>query len=104
MNKKFVYISLVLALSFGAMAQDKNAIKFSASVNKENAYQHLSILASDEYEGRETGKKGAWMAAEYIKKQFQSYLKLAKQPLNVGITSITFEKIKKLRIVIVLQY
>lgn len=73
MNKKFVYTSLALALSFGAMAQDKNAIKFSAPVNKERAYEHLSILASDEYEGRETGKKGAWMAAEYIKKQFQSF-------------------------------
>ncbi len=73
MNKKFVYTSLALALSFGAMAQDKNAIKFSAPVNKERAYQHLSILASDEYEGRETGKKGAWMAADYIKKQFQSF-------------------------------
>lgn len=73
MNKKFVYTSLALALSFGAMAQDKNAIKFSAPVNKDRAYDHLSILASDEYEGRETGKKGAWMAAEYIKKQFQSF-------------------------------
>ena len=73
MNKKFVYTSLALALSFGALAQDKNAIKFSAPVNKERAYQHLSILASDEYEGRETGKKGAWMAAKYIKKQFKSF-------------------------------
>jgi len=73
MNKKFVYTSLALALSFGAMAQDQNAIKFSAPVNKDRAYQHLSILASDEYEGRETGTKGGWMAAEYIKKQFQSF-------------------------------
>ena len=73
MDKKFVYTSLALALSFGAMAQDKNAIKFSAPVNKERAFEHLSILASDEYEGRETGKKGAWMAADYIKKQFQSF-------------------------------
>ncbi len=94
MNKKFVYTSLALALSFGALAQDKNAIKFSAPVNKERAYQHLSILASDEYEGRETGKKGAWMAAEYIKKQFQSFgligpVKGSKDPYlqPVGISS-----------------
>lgn len=73
MNKKFLSTSLALALSFGAMAQDQNAIKFSAPVNKDRAYQHLSILASDEYEGRETGTKGGWMAAEYIKKQFQSF-------------------------------
>lgn len=94
MNKKFVYTSLALALSFGAMAQDKNAIKFSAPVNKDRAYAHLSILASDEYEGRETGKKGAWMAAEYIKKQFQSFglvgpVKGSKDPYlqPVGISS-----------------
>ncbi|RYF98873.1 MAG: peptidase, partial [Chitinophagaceae bacterium] len=94
MNKKFVYTSLALALSFGAMAQDKNAIKFSAPVNKDRAYDHLSILASDEYEGRETGKKGAWMAAEYIKKQFQSFglvgpVKGSKDPYlqPVGILS-----------------
>jgi len=94
MNKKFVYTSLALALSFGAMAQDQNAIKFSAPVNKDRAYQHLSILASDEYEGRETGKKGAWMAAEYIKKQFQSFglvgpVKGSKDPYlqPVGIVS-----------------
>lgn len=94
MNKKFLYTSLALALSFGAMAQDKNAIKFSAPVNKERAYEHLSILASDEYEGRETGKKGAWMAAEYIKKQFQGFgltgpVKDSKDPYlqPVGIIS-----------------
>lgn len=74
MNKRYLYaIGLAFMVSFSSMAQDKNAIKFSAPVNKENAYKHLSVLASDEYEGRETGKKGAWMAAEYIKKQFQSY-------------------------------
>lgn len=94
MNKKFVYTSLALALSFGAMAQDQNAIKFSAPVNKDRAYQHLSVLASDEYEGRETGKKGGWMAAEYIKKQFQSFglvgpVKGGKDPYlqAVGISS-----------------
>lgn len=73
MNKKFLHTSLALLLSFGAMAQDKNAIKFSSTINKDKAYQHLSILASDEYEGRETGTRGAWKAAEYIKKHFKSY-------------------------------
>ncbi|WP_410222138.1 M28 family peptidase [Pedobacter sp.] len=95
MNKKFIYTGLALALSFGAMAQqDKNAMRFSAPVNKDRAYSHLSILASDEYEGRETGKKGAWMAAEYIKKQFQSFglagpVKNSKDPYfqKVGLVS-----------------
>ncbi|MES2416617.1 MAG: M28 family peptidase [Bacteroidota bacterium] len=73
MKKQFLYTGLALLLSLSAVAQDKTAIKFSQTINKDRAYSHLSILASDEYEGRETGTKGAWMAADYIKKQFQSF-------------------------------
>jgi len=72
MNKQILSTSLALMLSFAAIAQDKNAIKYSKAINKDNAYKHLSVLASDEYEGRETGKKGAWMAADYIKNHFKS--------------------------------
>ena len=80
MKKQFLYTSLMLLMGIGANAQDKNAIKFSGFITKETAYKHLSILASDEYEGRETGKKGAWMAADYIKGQFK---KLGlKPPVN----------------------
>jgi Zn-dependent M28 family amino/carboxypeptidase len=73
MKRKLISSGLAIMLSLSAMAQDKSAIKFSKTINKDRGYSHLSILASDEYEGRETGKKGAWMAAEYIKKQFQSF-------------------------------
>lgn len=59
-------------LSLSASAQNADALKFSKAINKENGYKHLSVIASDEYEGREAGKKGAWMAADYIKKYFQS--------------------------------
>jgi len=73
MNKQFLTTSLALFLCLGCVAQrNTSAQKFSASINKENAYKHLSVLASDEYEGRETGKKGAWMAADYIKNYFKS--------------------------------
>ncbi len=72
MRKQFLYTSMALLLGFGACAQDKTAIKFSQSISKDNAYKHLSVLASDEYEGRETGKKGAWMAADYIRNHFKS--------------------------------
>lgn len=75
MKKQFLYAGFAaLLLNLGATAQkNPDAVKFSQIINKDRAYSHLSILASDEYEGRETGKKGAWMAAEYIKKQFQSF-------------------------------
>ncbi|TCD12624.1 M28 family peptidase [Pedobacter frigidisoli] len=78
MNKKFLTLSLASLLTASCFAQvkplipNKDAIKFSKAINPENAYKHLSILASDEYEGRETGTKGAWMAADYIRDYFKS--------------------------------
>ncbi|TDQ10081.1 M28 family peptidase [Pedobacter metabolipauper] len=72
MKRHFLYTGFVLFMGFGAFAQNQNAIKFSKTITKDNAYKHLSVLASDEYEGRETGKKGAWMAADYIKTFFKS--------------------------------
>lgn len=78
MNKHILSTSIALLLCLGACAQgqapvkNKTAVKFSTSIDKANAYKHLSVLASDEYEGRETGKKGAWMAADYIKNYFKS--------------------------------
>lgn len=72
MKTKFLYTGLAVMLSLSASAQNADALKFSKAINKENGYKHLSILASDEYEGREAGKKGAWMAADYIKKYFQN--------------------------------
>jgi hypothetical protein len=72
MKKQFLSTSLALLLCLGCAAQKNTAEKFSGSINKANAYKHLSVLASDEYEGRETGKKGAWMAADYIRDYFKS--------------------------------
>ncbi|MGI4869758.1 MAG: M28 family peptidase [Janthinobacterium lividum] len=39
-------------------------------ITQENLRRDLSVLASDEYEGRETGTKGQKMAAAYISQQF----------------------------------
>lgn len=50
---------------------DSLAIMFSKVINKEMLSKHLHILASDEYMGRETGKKGQKMAAEYIANYFR---------------------------------
>jgi len=43
---------------------------YAATITPEALKADLSVLASDEYEGRETGKKGQKMAAEYISKAF----------------------------------
>ena len=68
--KKIIYILSVLVVT-GTMAQDKKAIKYAKTISAADLKAHLSILASDEYEGRETGKKGQKMAAEYIANYFK---------------------------------
>lgn len=72
MKKHFLYASFVLTMACSASAQNKDAVRFSKTITKDNAYKHLSVLASDAYEGRETGTKGGWMAADYIKNYFKS--------------------------------
>lgn len=55
-----------------ALAQpDTTALRFSKYVTAEGMKKNLTVLASDEYEGRETGQKGQKMSAEYIKKYYQ---------------------------------
>lgn len=72
MKKHFLYASFVLTMACSASAQNPDAVRFSKTITKDNAYKHLSVLASDAYEGRETGTKGGWMAADYIKNYFKS--------------------------------
>ena len=46
-------------------------IKYSKTININDLYDHIEILASDSLEGRETGKPGQKMAAEYIANYFK---------------------------------
>ena len=48
------------------------SVKYADQVNAERLRTHLAVLASDEYEGRETGTKGQHMAAAYVATQFKS--------------------------------
>ncbi|WP_316832572.1 M28 family peptidase [Pedobacter aquatilis] len=78
MNKRFLTLGLASVLSISCFAQvkplapNKDAIRFGKAINPAEGFKHLSVLASDEYEGRETGTKGAWMAADYIRNYFKS--------------------------------
>lgn len=51
--------------------KDSIAISYSNEITISGMSKNLHILASDAYEGRETGKKGQKMAAAYIAKQFK---------------------------------
>jgi len=63
---------LIFPCSFSfSQPQHSNAMKFAKTITAEDLKKHLSILASDEYEGRETGKEGQKKAAEYIADNFK---------------------------------
>jgi len=47
-------------------------VKYANKLKGENIKKHLDILASDAYEGRETGEEGNKKAAQYISKFFDS--------------------------------
>lgn len=74
--KKFRYFQLILVFfiinSSHVFAGEKDtvAIKYSKTITKEDLSRHLHILASDEYEGRETGMEGQKKAAKYISEHF----------------------------------
>lgn len=49
----------------------ENAPTYAATITAADLSKHLHILASDAYEGRNTGEKGQKMAAEYISREFK---------------------------------
>ncbi|TND10643.1 MAG: putative aminopeptidase [Bacteroidetes bacterium] len=70
-NKKFfLFLAALPFLAFVPGPEDE-ANKYAATITADDLGRHLNILASDEYEGRETGKKGQKMAAEYISARFK---------------------------------
>ena len=55
-----------------AMAQvDPLAQKYASEITVQSATKHLTILASDEFEGRDTGKPGGEKAAKYLEDEFK---------------------------------
>lgn len=73
--RKIFTICFVSILGYGAQAQQSDynlMMELASSINTENLKAHLTILASDSLQGRETGKAGQKMAAEYIVNHFKS--------------------------------
>jgi hypothetical protein len=93
--KQSLWVLLVAGISAQGFAQDPNAQKFAAEITAKLAKKHLTILASDKFEGRETGKRGAELAAAYIADEFKKLNLVA--PVNgsyfqdVALTETTFE-------------
>ncbi|MBB6128556.1 M28 family peptidase [Mucilaginibacter lappiensis] len=71
MKKIYLWaISSVFALNACAQ-QNPTVIKYAKLITADDAKKHLSIIASDAFEGRETGKPGAEKAANYIAAEFK---------------------------------
>lgn len=69
-NRIVFFILLILpAYCFSQTVLEKGL----ASIDKQKAEQYIGFLASDSLEGRETGKQGAKIAAEYIKSRLEQF-------------------------------
>ena len=64
------YILILLFIPLISLSQDN--LKYANTININDLYDHINILASDSLEGRETGKPGQKMAAAYIANHFKS--------------------------------
>ena len=63
------YILIFLLIPLISLSQDN--LKYANTININDLYDHINILASDSLEGRETGKPGQKMAAAYIANHFK---------------------------------
>ena len=91
--KKSIFLGIAFSLSSIAFAQKPiTPTDFGESINPKDLYRHLSVLASDDYQGRETGQKGQKAAAIYIANEFEN-LKLS--PAGNDRFFQTFELVKK---------
>jgi hypothetical protein len=79
LSMRFYSFMFILPVLVFAQQPDTIATRFSKHIIASDMKKNLSVLASDEYEGRETGQKGQKMSAEYIKKYYQD---LGIKPLN----------------------
>jgi hypothetical protein len=83
--KLIVILGLLGAPQLFAHDGDTLANKYALTITAQSLKAHLEILASDDFEGRETGKVGQKKAAEYIANQFMSF------GLTKGLDSTYFQ-------------
>jgi len=63
---------IIIILFFPMVLFGQNNLKYAETIKVEDLEKHLIILSSDSMEGRETGKKGQKMAADYIMNHFKN--------------------------------
>ncbi|HTL81050.1 MAG TPA: M28 family peptidase [Bacteroidia bacterium] len=71
MKKILFLFPALLFFSFSAIDDQKD--KYAVLITSADLKTNLSVIASDAYEGRETGERGLDSTAAYIARQFKSY-------------------------------
>lgn len=90
--KKFSLSFLLAVVALGLSAQSSiSTLKASA----DSLRKHVSILASDAFEGRNTGEKGQKLAAEYIATHFKA---LGLTPIDPKSSTPYYQKFDIIRI------
>ncbi|MFP4088871.1 MAG: M28 family peptidase [Cyclobacteriaceae bacterium] len=75
MRKKilsFVFIFFICLTLSAQVVPDSVIRQFGNEITVEDLKEHLYIIASDEYGGRDTGSEGLRMAADYLIKEYRS--------------------------------
>lgn len=84
MNKVPLFIFFFLHLTFTANSQNRKAVKYAKTITVEEITESVNTLASDEFEGRETGAPGQKLAANFIADKFEMAGLIAPVSTNRG--------------------
>lgn len=63
---------LSLIAQVATFSEDISKLKYANTITEKDLEKHLIVLASDSLEGRETGKRGQKLAAQYIANHFRA--------------------------------
>ena len=86
-NTGLFFLITILSLSLQVQAQESfehASVQFSKTIEASDMKAHISFLADDLLEGRETGERGQRLAARYIRTHF---MRLGLLPGNVQTDS-----------------
>lgn len=70
--KRILFLNLFFVSQLMSFAQKTDASKYASLITVEGLKKQLTIIASDDMEGRETGTEGQRKAAKYIEEYFKS--------------------------------
>ena len=101
MKKTAVFYFIFFVSLVYAQQIDSLALKYASYISIDDLKRNLNVIASDEYEGRETGKRGQKMTATYLADEFKktgvkhSYQQYNIKEKQAGKIRFYIDKIEK---------